>query len=881
MITVLLRKLLVCFFLFLVGFLPLLQATHIIGGEMNYTCLGDQAYEISLTVYRDCYLGEALMDDTAYVAVYDQLGLLLQTVPILLGSVDTVEQAEDCYLAPPNICVETTVYKDTLTLLPRPGGYHISYQRCCRNATILNIIDPLNTGATFEIQVSEAALRACNTSPKIKSWPPTFICVNQPLVFDHSANDRDGDSLVYSLCTPFEGGISLINPRPRPAFPPPYRQVRWNEPTYNLENVLGGIPLIIDPSTGLLKGTPNTVGQFVVGICVEEYRDGILLSTTKRDFQYNVIPCQITTASFSLPEKQCKDIAISPLYLGEGITRFNWNVFKNQVLIESSVELQPLFEVLEAGSYEVQLIVTTNGTCIDSMSQTIELLENDLIVDFDYQLKGCQEDLELALTSISSSNIFTQWNIEGDLNQFSSLSNNLEVALIYEPTLSVQLEVINEVGCKNSLQKTITIPIQEMELQADFHWTVENCQPNSFDVKIWDASLVPSNTSWEWSLSNGMTSTEQEPTFSISSFEELAISLTLTNEENPSCTDTLTSKIPAHLSATEIITNEPISICESNTPIELYVYGNNIARQWWLSPNGDTLSYAAEFNTIIEESSSITLELEDVLGCVQQRTIPINYQLLEISYEPLYEICLGRTDTLIVNTTSDFPLTYSWKIEEQAMEGNNNELIIQPTESTYYQFEAQNNVGCTFSGTIEVEVGESLPMVAIATNQTSVVEGNTLVLNATYDPNYTYQWTPSELLDNPNTASVTASPIENTLFQVSVTDQYGCTAEAIQEVSVVSGICSRPYIFLPNAFTPNGDGENDILYLRGQIIQEIQLIIYDRWGDKIFETTDSSIGWDGTKNGVPQPSGVFGYYLYVGCLDNNEFYEKGNITLIR
>jgi len=70
--------------------------------------------------------------------------------------------------------------------------------------------------------------------------------VNQPLVFDHSATDKDGDSLVYTLCTPFEGGISLINPRPRPAFPPPYKNTRWNEPTYNLDNVLGGIPLTID-----------------------------------------------------------------------------------------------------------------------------------------------------------------------------------------------------------------------------------------------------------------------------------------------------------------------------------------------------------------------------------------------------------------------------------------------------------------------------------------------------------------------------------------------------------------------------------------------------------------------------------------------------------
>ena len=739
----------------------------------------------------------------------------------------------------------------------------------------------MNTGATFEIQVSEAALQACNTSPKIKSWPPTFVCVNQPLVFDHSALDRDGDSLVYSLCTPFEGGISLVNPRPRPAFPPPYRNISWNEPTYNIENVLGGIPLSIDATTGLLEGTPNTVGQFVVGICVEEYRNGVVISTTKRDFQYNIIPCQEATASFSLPETQCKDTAIRPLYRGVGMTHFNWNVFNDQILVASSRENQPVFDSLVAGIYEVQLIVTANGTCVDSITQSITLVENDITVDFDYQLSGCQDDMVLTLTNTSSSDIFTQWTIQGDSNQYTSLANNLEITPIYESTLSVQLEVINEVGCKNVLQKTLTIPIPDVALQADFHWTVDNCQPNSYDLKLWDNSSFLPNTSWYWSLSNGMTSDEQQPTFSITTYEELKISLTLTTSDNPSCQSIFTAKVPAHLSASQINTSETIHICESNTPSELYAFGDNIARQWWLSPNGDTLSYAEQINITAEESTTFTVELEDYLGCVHQRSISIDYHPLEVSYEPLYEICKGANDTLIVSTTSSFPIAYSWSIEDQPIVENSNELIIQATESTYYQFEAQNELGCTHFGTIEIAVGEQLPDIAITTEQTSVVAGNTIVLNATYNPNYTYQWSPSELLDDPTAANVSATLLESTLFQVAVTDQFGCTAAKSQEVLVVSGNCARPHVFLPNAFTPNGDGENDILYVRGPIIQELQLIVYDRWGDNIFETSDLSIGWNGTKNGIQQPSGVFGYYLYIKCLNSDEFFEKGNITLIR
>ena len=88
-------------FLFL--FLPTAQATHIIGGEMNYTCLGNDQYEIFLTVYRDCDLGEALLDDTAYVAVYDMQGLLVRTIPMLLNEIDTVTPVSYTHLTLPTI----------------------------------------------------------------------------------------------------------------------------------------------------------------------------------------------------------------------------------------------------------------------------------------------------------------------------------------------------------------------------------------------------------------------------------------------------------------------------------------------------------------------------------------------------------------------------------------------------------------------------------------------------------------------------------------------------------------------------------------------------------------------------------------------------------
>ncbi|MBN2729753.1 MAG: gliding motility-associated C-terminal domain-containing protein [Bacteroidales bacterium] len=90
-----------------------------------------------------------------------------------------------------------------------------------------------------------------------------------------------------------------------------------------------------------------------------------------------------------------------------------------------------------------------------------------------------------------------------------------------------------------------------------------------------------------------------------------------------------------------------------------------------------------------------------------------------------------------------------------------------------------------------------------------------------------------------------------------------------------------PHAVVPNAFSPNGDGENDILFVRGSGVTQLNFIVYDRWGEKVFETSELSIGWDGTFRGKDMDAGVFVYYLNVIFDDGTSKTEKGNITLIK
>ena len=297
------------------------KATHIVGGEISYRCLGDNTFEITLNVYRDCDTGIEPFDDPAYIAIYDGANNLIESIGVAYMRDDTLDAGvfNECLKAPSNICVHSTTYRAVVNLPDNPigGYYHVVYQRCCRNATVQNILQPLYTGAVYDIMITQSAMNKCNSSPVIKNWPPVFICLGEPIIFDHSGTDDFdlvNDSLVYTLCTPFTGG-TFDDPKPiPPENPPPFDTVTWNSPTYSKENMLGigdpsiGERLEIDPVTGEITGLPTIPGQFVVGICIYEYdkETGELLSMTRRDFQYNIGLCE-QNPILGVAETQCSD----------------------------------------------------------------------------------------------------------------------------------------------------------------------------------------------------------------------------------------------------------------------------------------------------------------------------------------------------------------------------------------------------------------------------------------------------------------------------------------------------------------------------------------------------------------------------------------------
>jgi len=192
-----------------------------------------------------------------------------------------------------------------------------------------------------------------------------------------------------------------------------------------------------------------------------------------------------------------------------------------------------------------------------------------------------------------------------------------------------------------------------------------------------------------------------------------------------------------------------------------------------------------------------------------------------------------------------------------------------------------NQYDCELIDSVVIDNSGTPPVLGITANPDTIYIGESSLLNATQNDDYVYTWSPENTLSNSTIYNPIATPEVTTDYSLSISDGSGCTNNALITIVVLNPVCEEPFVFMPNAFSPNGDGENDILKVEGRTIDEFYLAIYDRWGELVFETTDPSKGWDGNFNGELSEPDVYGFYLKLKCINGEEYFKKGNITLLR
>ncbi|HRN37921.1 MAG TPA: hypothetical protein PLL18_13535, partial [Flavobacteriales bacterium] len=180
-------------------------ATHILGGEMYYTYLGNDNYQVTLRLYRDCgpdNTNNASLDLTAAIGIFNSAGVLINTVSFILPSETTMPVVVDnpCLTAPPSICTRQGIYTGTIHLPSGTGGYTLAYQRCCRSPALVNLLNnPSQQGMTCTVQIPDISISGPNSTPVFDDDPPMVLCLNQTMALEQLATDPDGDSLAYAL----------------------------------------------------------------------------------------------------------------------------------------------------------------------------------------------------------------------------------------------------------------------------------------------------------------------------------------------------------------------------------------------------------------------------------------------------------------------------------------------------------------------------------------------------------------------------------------------------------------------------------------------------------------------------------------------------------
>lgn len=282
------------------------RATHIVGGTLGYTYVGPgvgntSVYRITLTTYTDCSPTSEIPIPEPFV----HMGIYLHdpgnpngpktlkqaiTAPLISTQLITPPLPPGCSVGL-GTCITKGIYEVEVTLENSNSGYHIYYERCCRNTALVNIQNPAQMSTAFYAFIPPNNIP--NSSPVFVDDPVPLICVGDSLQLVNTAIDPDGDQLIYSFTVPYAGFADILNPAPLPQptlfwpiTPVTYQggfsaALPFGPGSYSFLHALNG--------TSVFKTA--LTGNFAIAVQISEYRNGNLISVTRRDMQLIALVC--------------------------------------------------------------------------------------------------------------------------------------------------------------------------------------------------------------------------------------------------------------------------------------------------------------------------------------------------------------------------------------------------------------------------------------------------------------------------------------------------------------------------------------------------------------------------------------------------------------
>ena len=873
-------------------------ANHIVGGEVFYDNLGGNNYRISIVVYRDCFSSGAQYDDPLSLGIFTSSNQLVQNIMIpFTGSQNVpITFSNPCVVAPTDICTEKTTYSTIVNLPPCVGGYTLTYQRCCRGAEVANIVSPDNTGLTLTSHIPGVETSfAANSSPRFSNYPPSILCNNEDLVFNHSASDPDGDQLVYSLVAPYSGGSSS-GPMPSPPPSPPYSPVVWGS-TFTSSNPLGpGASISINPTTGILSASPLMVGLFVVGIRVQEFRNGVVVGETIRDFLFKVINCEITLQAI-VPaqedmdyfESYCQGLTVTFDNNTFGATNYSWDFGVANITSDVSTQFEPTYTFPAQGTYQVMLVANPGWPCSDTAVQMIivnEFLDVSFTSNDSICINGNSFNFNGAMVGSSSTTFL--WDFGS--NASISSSTNLDVNnVVFNTSGFIPITLTGHVGTCNDVF-TDSIYIYSMPIAA--FSPPQNYLCEGLTVSFSNTSTNSFNYLWNFGVENSITdvSTLVQPTYIFPYPGSFPVSLI--TGSNGTCIDTITHTLVINeILDVSFTSNDSLCITNNSFNFDGSMIGSPTTTYSWFfgsnasTPSANTLDVN---NVVYNTAGSFPVTLNANYGtCTDSYTSTIfifKESTIDFGIAPGPQ-CLPFMAQFIDLCTSDTPLLYTWNFGD-----GGTSIVANPS----YIYNSIGSFDVTLSiiataGCVDTFTMTKFALVNVSPRPTSdftVTPAETDICHSMIQfTDQSIGGVSAYYLFDGNAFSTELNPIysyldDGTFYPTQIiTNEFGCTDTSSQKIYI------EPFmVYFPNAFTPDGDKFNNEFGCKINLeILEWDFRVFNRWGEEVFRTSDPKEGWDGNFLGKPSQDGLYTYKVhYVSCEISDAMHNvTGHFSLLR
>ncbi|MBL7750320.1 MAG: gliding motility-associated C-terminal domain-containing protein [Chitinophagaceae bacterium] len=856
------------------------DARHIAGGEIFYQYIGPggspgtSQYRITLRLFRDCQSSGAQLDQQVSIAIFNKSNNQAVAGSPFASNLDHIETIQrttgslPCIINEPLVCYQMGFYYLNVTLADNAQGYWVAYQRCCRVDFIGNLSQQNNIGATYVGSIAGTTLLGggVNSSPQFQVKDTALVCQNRNFTLDFSATDPDSDSLNYYFCNAYDGGTEgnpVINDPP----PPPYNSVPYGN------GYSPGLPLgtgvSINPRTGIITGIAPVAGSYVIAVCVDEWRNGRVINTHRKDFILKVGNCDFVAAQLPINISSCDGFTVTfenqtPTSL---INSWAWDFGVTGVNTDVSDLERPTFTFPDTGLYRVKLVVNPGDPCSDSAFANVAVYPG-FYPGFVVRGICFSKPTQFIDTSSTRYGVISKWRWE-----FGETSMNSDTSLLQNPTFTypsmgvktVTFIVESNKGCVDTVTSDISI-IDKPPIELPFRDTLI-CSIDSLQIP----ATAPGGGNFSWTPNyNILNENTSNPTV----FPKVTTWYKVRLDDNGCLNDD-----SVRVRVVDFVTlslRGDTTICAGD-PVQLFAQTDGLQFAW--TPAA-TLDDPTVQNPIASPINTTTYQVVASIGRCNTTSdvtiLTVPYPLANAGNDTT--ICFGTTARL--NGTVNNGATFSWSPEATLSNPRSLVPVASPPASAQYVLTSFENNGCPKPGRDTVQV-IMLPKVnAFAGRDTAIVVGQPLQLRASGGE--TYFWYPPTGLNNVAIADPIAQhdgSIDSIRYWVRVIDEAGCLDSATLLVKIFK---VNPQIFVPSAFTPNGDGLNDLVRPLAVGIEKIEYFrIYNRWGQLVFTTTINGEGWDGKINGRDQGTNTFVWLVKAIDYLGKPVFQKGTVTLIK